>query len=48
MGKERERLSKLILAIAGYQGDIISSQEEDDISHQEIHKKTKKQMILNT
>ena len=37
VGKERERLSKLRLAIAGYQGDIISSQEEDDIAHQEIH-----------
>ena len=37
VGKERERLSKLRLAIAGYQGDIISPEEEDDIAHQEIH-----------
>ena len=42
MGKERERLSKLRLAIAGYQGDIISPEEEDDSAHQErfIKKKT--------
>ena len=42
MWEKRERLSKLRLAIAGYQGDIISSQEEDDIAHQEIHKKKSK------
>ena len=36
MWEKRERLSKLRLAIAGYQGDIISPEEEDDIAHQEI------------
>ena len=47
VGKERERLSKLRLAIAGYQGDIISSQEEDDIAHQEIHKKKSKWYVIH-
>ena len=37
MWEKRERLSKLRLAIARYQGDITSPEEEDDIAHQEIH-----------
>ena len=37
MWEKGERLSKLRLAVAEYQGDIISTEEEDDIAHQEIH-----------
>jgi len=42
MYEKRERRSKLRLAIAGYQGNIISSEEEEDIVHQEIYQKANK------
>ena len=37
MCEKRERRSKLRLTIAGYQGNIISPEEGDDIAHQEIY-----------
>ena len=42
MYEKRERRSNLRLAIAGYQGNIVSPEEEEDIAHQEIYQKENK------